>query len=143
MSSSPSSPSHSLWWDHSQSCCVSLPWHLPCCHPSPEPSALYCCRTSTSQSKTCWRTTVTGKGDQKDQSHSPGMGHGKSLLQPLDHRLKPPPADKAATGTRIPTCFLNAFISFGTKTPRARQCCWPITITIDHFCIQLSGSGLL
>lgn len=144
MSRGISFPRPSLWWDHTQSCCVPLPWHLPCCHPSPEPSALCCCRINTSHSKTHWRTTITGKGDQKDQSHSPGMEHGKlSLPQPLDHRLKPPPADKAATRARTPTCFLSTFISFGTKTPRARQCCWPITITIDHFCIQFSGSGLL
>ena len=116
----------------------------PGCLPPPEPSALCCCRTNILHSKTCWRHTITSKGDQKDQSHSPGMGHDKlSPLRPLDHRPKPPPADAPATGARLPTFFLNAFISFGTKMPRARQCCRPITITIDHFCIQLSGSGLL
>lgn len=63
------------------------PSHSTCpgCLPPPEPSTLCCCRTNTLHGKTRWRHTITGKGNQKDRSHSPGMGHGK--LSPLPAAL--------------------------------------------------------
>lgn len=117
--------------------CISFPRHSPveCSHPR---------RSAAAEQTPCTAKPAGDTPSPVREARTEGIHQGWGKVNSaLRGPWKPPPANAPATRARLPTFFLNAFVSFATKMPRARQCCQAVTITIGHFCIPLPGSGLL